>query len=296
MKKLLVILMALVLVVSFSSCGKEEVHDVDLNNDVTTVSDGSNEVIQVGDSVKLLNGMTVSDAVEKARSDYSEAESVKITQTVTITLNGEEFETVESVLIKDKEKLYSVSSFGGETPAGTTEMWYIDGVIYAKYGDMAYKFDVNTIKELIPDDLDLEELTGISPEEAFNCIPEFDLDKLADSSFTYDEDGYHAEVKINSESISDLISKSPVSDYITAEDIPEDMDMKMTFDVSGELDRIEERFSFVMNGQSAEAVVVTELEIVSEGDFPELPVGAENWTDFTELLPFLLGSGDFMPD
>ncbi|MBO4355308.1 MAG: hypothetical protein J5850_00450, partial [Clostridia bacterium] len=64
MKKLLVILMALVLVVSFSSCGKEEVHDVDLNNDVTTVSDGSNEVIQVGDSVKLLNGMTVSDAVE----------------------------------------------------------------------------------------------------------------------------------------------------------------------------------------------------------------------------------------
>ncbi len=292
MKRILIILLAALMVASalmLSACKSEKEQQLKIKDPGLTEA-SADKVISVGDTVSLLNGMTVNEAVEKAKTDYTAAENLKVTQTVTFSLDGEETKEAVSELIKSGENLYLKNSVVSEN--FETECWLVDGVMYAKYGEMQYKLDLNGIKELIPEDVDFEELFGISEEDALKCIPEFDPSEFTDSAFTFDGDGYHADIVVNSEKITEAVMNSPASEYIRQEDIPDDIDIRYSFDASGNLDRIEEKFSVEIAGKKAEVAVAVITEEISADGFVQLPEDAGTWTDMSTLIPFMYG-GDF---
>ena len=290
MKRFLSLFLALVITLSallLASCGSEKEQEISIKDENTAApdADSDNTAVRAGDTVNLLNGLTVAQTVEKVQTDYTKAENLKITQNVVVSVNGEQTGKAESVIIKSGENVYMKNDFGSEFLQ--TENWLVGETYYVKYGEMKYKLDLKAIKELLPEELDIEDVWGIWAEDISGCIPEFDPSDFADSKFTFDGDGYHADIVVDSEKISNAIKNSPASEYIESADIPDDIDIRYSFDLSGNLDRIEEVLNVEFSGEKAEIIITIFVEEITEDDFVDLPEDTESWIDGTSIIGFM---------
>lgn len=232
----------------------------------------------------LLNGKNVEKVYKEAREKLTSKQKVAIDGIITekVSYNGEtqEFSFNMKEVVNEPNLYMNLSSDMAEPMNINMEMWYVDEVLYETAGGENFKFrmDPATFSQ-----------SGEATDYSQTLLMEQVSDFFKDAEFKEREDGdFEVSFTMNLESYFDTLFSDIIASTLgeLADTSMENPKLLLIFSPEGEIKKMQMEFSLSIDveGVTIQIDMQADFDIEFNVEIPALPEGAENWTDYTDLL------------